>query len=211
MNDPSSPNYVTPGAPPATLNEVGLAGRAVMGRFPLAYTYEPPGQTESSMSDLSEQRAPNPEGPAPKRGAFGQPAKLGPLAAAVRLTRDPDGHYSYKPRVGLILGAQELKEEPPGYRSACYHTDVMLNSWVAHAIERAKLRRCKPMIARLKKELGEKIARSQQQQADEFRRLLHDAHHADAGDGDDWAGISYAGPRAARDLAVDIEIWNALQ
>jgi len=25
MNDPSSPNYVTPGAPPVTLNEVGSA------------------------------------------------------------------------------------------------------------------------------------------------------------------------------------------
>ena len=176
-----------------------------MGRFPLAYTYEPPGQSESSMSDQSERFA-VPDVPAPERGRF----EFVVAPGDEQLTRLPDGNYAYCGPAQLRLGGL-LEEEPPGYRSACYHTDVMLNSWVARAQERAKLRRCKPMIARLKKELGEKIARSQQQQADEFRRLLHDAHHADAGDGDDWAGISYAGPRAARDLAVDIEIWNALQ
>lgn len=174
-------------------------------------TKMPPEQDRSSMSDLSERRDQS-EPPAVKRGTFGAPT-ITEANSAGRLTRLGDGSYTWGKPMVLELGGT-LVDEPAGYRGDYDGDNDLVKRWVEKAREKAVLRRCKPMIARLRKEFGERVAREQAAQAAEFRECLRESHHADAGDLSDrgyWAGISINGAYRARELAVDIEVWNALQ
>lgn len=138
---------------------------------------------------------------------------------ANKLTRLPNGAYAYTTDEGPPLDAGLAKPlDSAGFDSPYFRDESTLDNlaarWVEAAQERSKLRRCKPMIARLRKALGEKIAREQHLQADEFRKCLHESNHVDAGDfgwRGFWAGVYHNGPAQARDLAIDLEIWNALQ
>lgn len=135
---------------------------------------------------------------------------------ANKLTRLPNGSYTYTNDEAPPLDAGLAKPlNSAGFDTTYFRDESTLDDlaarWIEQAQERAKLRRCKPMIARLKIQFGAAVLREQHLQHIEFCKHLRDSHHADAGDGVTWDGIYYNGPYRVRNMAVDLEIWNALQ
>lgn len=200
-----------------------------MGHFPfhetvepqhLVATYEPLGQSEPSMSDYPATlvipdkhgavAATVPGAGAPTvsqalpRGTFSmKPAPDGPL------TYVGDGKYVTSQREMLELGG-ELNDEEAGGNFGFWTSEkgkALVAEWVERQQRRALLRRCKPMIERLRQQFGTKVLNEMSRVMYNFRACRD---HAESDD-EPWLAVDYNGASRLRAVAADIEVWNALQ
>lgn len=119
------------------------------------------------------------------------------------LTRLAPGVYVYQPLPPIRLGG-ELRSEPAGYRSGWPQQDLgeVEAAWIARQQQRRLLRRGKARIERLREQFRTSVATRLAVVQDELVAV---------GRGGGWEGVASAAQHEAREAAIDLEIYNALQ
>lgn len=120
------------------------------------------------------------------------------------LTRLAPGVYAYQPLPPIRLGGELRGGEPAGYRSEWTQQDLgeVEAAWIERQQQRRLLRRGKARIERLREQFRTSVA---------TRLAAAQAELATVDRGGGWEGVAFTARHEAREAAIDLEIYNALQ